>query len=187
MQAHPKWSEGPGAALCGRARLLCGESGLPASVRVRAPPLVYGRDGLWVYSGTQGNICSNGSSCCCHGSDSQRIPKLFPSFLPFFRNHSQCPTPSHARAEVHLAACSPVQPEPCLGSQSLDFPNQLSYMSGKQVPSQTHSQRCEAQCPKAAVFSEEKNWDLLSGDPDSFEPPASCILKPREEIRFGGL
>lgn len=93
-------------------------AGLPASVRVLAPPLAYGRDGLWAYSGTQGNICSNGSSCCYHGSDSQRIPKLFPSFLPFFRNHSQCPTPSHARAEEHLAACSPVQPEPGFGSRT---------------------------------------------------------------------
>lgn len=83
----PQWSKCVGAVLRGRVGLVCGKSGLPASVRVLAPPWVHSRGGLWTYSGTQGNISSNGSSCCCHGSDSQRIPKLFPSFLPYFRNH----------------------------------------------------------------------------------------------------
>ena len=54
------------------------------------------------------NVSSNSSSCCCRGSDSQRIPKPFPSFLPFFQKPlSRCPSSNHARATVLSATRSP--------------------------------------------------------------------------------
>lgn len=45
-------------------------------------------------------------------------PKAFPIIFALFQKPlSHRPASTHARAEVHLAACSPVQPVPGLGSQ----------------------------------------------------------------------
>lgn len=81
---------------------------------------------------------SNGRSCCCRGSDSQRTPELFPSFLPFFRNHlAAAPPPPVPGAAVHLATHSP---EPARassqgrGGHCSGLPNSTNSLSRPEKP-----------------------------------------------------
>lgn len=88
-----------------------------ASVGSRARPWQQlpctGRSGLWAPFSTQGkNTSSDASSCLCCGSDSQRIPKLFPSFLPFFRNHlAAAPPPAMPGLQSTYQSQPELQPQ----------------------------------------------------------------------------